>query len=221
MKIREKGCLADIVILTDTVLGALKKILDMSKRRMSVLKIDNEPNDVQDEEGAERNPGKLLRKKILPISTGLPETERRNIRSMKLDSMPLPEAVELMIDEEGRGNRAIREHVTAIATLVEKITSAFRTGGRFFYVGAGTSGRLGILDASECPPTFKVPSHWVQGLVYDLYLAFSPNFCLFAGIIAGGTKAIQNSIEGAEDSVEDGQASIIDKDVCDKDVVLG
>jgi len=126
----------------------------------------------------------------------------------------------LMIEEEARGNRSLREHVSNIVTLVEQVTSAFRCGGRLFYVGAGTSGRLGILDASECPPTFKAPPHWVQGWCHSSRFRASLNI-LYTGIIAGGTKAIQASIEGAEDSVEDGKSSIMDKDVCDKDVVLG
>lgn len=221
-KIREKGCFADITILTDTVLGALKKILDLSKRRMSILKIDGEEAEDVEVEGEEQSidPSKTLREKILPLATGLAETEKRNIRSMNLSSMDLAEAVELMIEEESRGNRSLQEHVSSIVTLVEKVTSAFRCGGRLFYVGAGTSGRLGILDASECPPTFKAPPHWVQGRAFEHSFAHLSVF-LFIGIIAGGTKAIQTSIEGAEDSVEDGIASITDKDVCDKDVVLG
>lgn len=84
-------------------------------------------------------------------------------RSMGLSSMATAEAVELMIDEEARSNRALREHVSAFVALIERITTAFKAGGRLLYVGAGTSGRLGILDASECPPTFKAPPHWVQG----------------------------------------------------------
>ena len=233
-KIREKSCLADITILTDTVLGALMKIINMNNRRLSILKINSENGkdstrneNVMDMLPVDLEHHKLLRKKILPISTGLPETEKRNLRSMKLSSMDLAEAVEMMIEEEARGNRSLQEHVSGIVTLVKKITSAFRCGGRLFYIGAGTSGRLGILDASECPPTFKAPPHWVQGR--DLYLYFhcgiNNNHSLLTkipkGIIAGGTKAIQNSIEGAEDSVEDGMSSVIDKDVCDKDVVLG
>lgn len=201
-QLRAKGCLADVTLVTDTVLGALKKVAGGGgegggeKVVSPGLKTDTEEKSSSDQP-------RPLRDTILPIATGLAETERRNLRSMRLSSMPTAEAVELMIEEEGRANRALREHVSSLVLLIERITAAFQAGGRLLYVGAGTSGRLGILDASECPPTFKAPPHWVQG------------------IIAGGTKAIQSSIEGAEDSVEDGIAAIIDKDVCDKDVVVG
>lgn len=150
-----------MTLVTDTVLGALKKIIDPTKQQMSVLKVDGVETKAEYE--SDTTLSGPLREKILPIPTGLAETEKRNLRSMKLSSMPLAEAVELMIDEESRSNRSLREHVSSLVLLIEKVTSAFRSGGRLFYVGAGTSGRLGILDASECPPTFKAPQHWVQG----------------------------------------------------------
>lgn len=203
-KIRQKGCLADVIIIKDTVLGALKMVIDIGERRLAELRIKEYSASAENEHvNDETVSSNSLRDQILPISTGLSETEKRNSRSMKLCSMPIAEAVELMIDEESRSNRILKEHVSSFVTLIKRITNAFQNGGRLFYVGAGTSGRLGILDASECPPTFKAPPHWVQG------------------IIAGGTKAIQSAIEGAEDSLEDGIDSIIEKDVCDKDVVIG
>ena len=139
----------------------------------------------------------------LPLSRGLSPTEQRNPRSLKLDRLSLSRAVALMIDEESRIGKALRAERRKIQRGVELVVAAFRRGGRLFYVGAGTSGRLGVLDAAECPPTFRVPPERVQG------------------IIAGGLEALWRSVEGAEDSAQAGAAAIGYRGVNERDVVVG
>src|SRR5256885_6101410 len=95
----------------------------------------------------------------------LPPTERRNPRSMKLDQMPLTAAIELMLSEEASVPAKLRAEHKKIEKVIIGITRALRLGGRLFYVGAGTSGRLGVLDASECPPTFGTTPEQVQGII--------------------------------------------------------
>jgi len=130
-------------------------------------------------------------------------TEQRNPRSEKLDTMPLEDAVTLMLREDSRVPRALLAERTDIVWVVEKIIAAFKKGGRLFYVGAGTSGRLGVLDASECPPTFRVPREQVQGL------------------IAGGQTALWNAVEGAEDDVKAGASAVEHRRIGKNDVVIG
>lgn len=130
-------------------------------------------------------------------------TEQRNPRSMHLDRLPLARAVELMIEEDQRIAAALRRHRAQIVQAIRLIVRALRRGGRLFYVGAGTSGRLGVLDASECPPTFNVSPDTVQG------------------IIAGGQTALWRSIEGAEDDVVAGAHAIQFRGVGPRDVVVG
>jgi N-acetylmuramic acid 6-phosphate etherase len=140
---------------------------------------------------------------LAPVSRGLSPTEERNPRSHKLDQLSLARAVALMIDEESRIGMALRAERRKIQRSVEIVVAAFRRGGRLFYVGAGTSGRLGVLDAAECPPTFRVPPERVQG------------------IIAGGQAALWRSAEGAEDSTQAGAAAIAYRGVNERDVVVG
>lgn len=130
-------------------------------------------------------------------------TEQRNPRSMSLDTLSIDDAVALMLDEDRRVPRALLAQRAAIAKGVSLIVRAFRRGGRLFYVGAGTSGRLGVLDASECPPTFNTPPDMVQG------------------IIAGGTTALWTAIEGAEDDAGAGGRAIDARGVGKADVVVG
>ena len=133
----------------------------------------------------------------------LAPTERRNPRSTNLDRMPIARAIELMASEDARIPKAILEWRGEIAKAVTMVAGAFRRGGRLFYVGAGTSGRLGVLDASECPPTFRTPPELVQG------------------IIAGGAPALSRSVEGAEDDAEAGAEAIKARKVNARDVVVG
>jgi N-acetylmuramic acid 6-phosphate etherase len=116
-----------------------------------------------------------------PDYAALP-TEGENPRSAMLDSLPAEEVVKLMLDEEASGMRAVRARSEEIAEAARLISERLAAGGRLIYVGAGTSGRLGTLDAAECVPTFGVPPS------------------LVVGIIAGGPVALTRSVEGAEDN---------------------
>jgi N-acetylmuramic acid 6-phosphate etherase len=140
---------------------------------------------------------------ILPICGALPATEELNPRSRNLDRMSLARAVALMIEEESAAGAAIFKERRKIQRAVEMIAHALGHGGRLFYAGAGTSGRLGILDASECPPTFRLPPDRVQG------------------IIAGGRAALWQSVEGAEDDAAAGAAALVHRGVKTRDVVVG
>ena len=140
---------------------------------------------------------------IPPTSKALPPTEERNPRSRNLDRMSLAGAVALMIREESSVGPAIFKERRNIERAVRMIAQSLRQGGRLFYAGAGTSGRLGILDASECPPTFRLPPDRVQG------------------IIAGGRAAIWKSVEGAEDDAAAGASAIAHRGVKTNDVVVG
>lgn len=111
-------------------------------------------------------------------------TEQRNPDSEAIDALSALEIVELMNREDARVAEAVGRQATAIAAAVERIVERLRAGGRLIYLGAGTSGRLGVLDASECPPTFNTPAN------------------LVVGIIAGGHKALTEAIEGAEDRAD-------------------
>ncbi len=113
-----------------------------------------------------------------------PITERANPASARLDELPTRALVELMNDEDARVAPAVRGELDAIARAIDAIAERMRGGGRLLYLGAGTSGRLGVLDASECPPTFGIPAERVVGL------------------IAGGVAALTNAEEGAEDRGE-------------------
>ncbi len=133
----------------------------------------------------------------------LSTTEQRNPRSLKLDRMSVREAIDLMLSEDAKLPAAIRRERAAIEKLINLVVRAFKSGGRLLYVGAGTSGRLGVLDASECPPTFRTPPELVQG------------------IIAGGQPARWSAVEGAEDNTEAGGQAITFRGVSRKDVVVG
>jgi N-acetylmuramic acid 6-phosphate etherase len=139
----------------------------------------------------------------MPRSTRLSPTEQRNARSHNLDRLPIADAVQLMLSEEARVPRILMRWQMEIASAVELVASSFRKGGRLFYVGAGTSGRLGVLDASECPPTFRVTPKMVQG------------------IIAGGETALRKSVEGAEDDPAAGARAIRERKISPRDVVVG
>ncbi|MDO4431011.1 MAG: N-acetylmuramic acid 6-phosphate etherase [Lonepinella koalarum] len=130
-------------------------------------------------------------------------TEQRNPDSMNLDSLSALEIVSLINQEDRKVAEAVQSTLPQIAQAVEKIVTAFQRGGRLVYMGAGTSGRLGVLDASECPPTYGVPPEMV------------------VGIIAGGDRALRHPIEGAEDNP---QAAVVDLqhiDFSEKDVLVG
>ena len=130
-------------------------------------------------------------------------TEQRNLNSMQLDSLSAQELVALINREDQQVALAVEKCLPQIASAVEKIVAAFEHGGRLVYVGAGTSGRLGVLDASECPPTYGVKPEMVVGL------------------IAGGDHALRHPIEGAEDNMQQGQADLEEIGFSAQDVLVG
>ncbi|HET9983640.1 MAG TPA: N-acetylmuramic acid 6-phosphate etherase [Longimicrobiales bacterium] len=130
-------------------------------------------------------------------------TEQRNPRSMRIDQLTPLEIVDLINAEDRMVAEAVHEEREQIARCIEMVVDSFRRGGRLIYVGAGTSGRLGVLDASEMPPTYRTDPNMVQG------------------IIAGGLAALVKAQEGAEDHPEDGAAAIDERDVGPDDFVLG
>jgi N-acetylmuramic acid 6-phosphate etherase len=130
-------------------------------------------------------------------------SEARNPRTMQIDLMSSAEIVAAMNTEDARVAEAVSKILPEVAATVDCIVEAFKAGGRLIYMGAGTSGRLGVLDASECPPTFGVP----EGMV--------------VGLIAGGDRALRHPIEGAEDSREEGRRDLEKVNLSAKDVVVG
>lgn len=130
-------------------------------------------------------------------------TEQRNPESQSVDLMSPLEIVTLMNNQDKQVPQAIEKCLPQIAQAVEKIVTSFRNGGRLVYIGAGTSGRLGVLDASECPPTFGVSPEMVKG------------------IIAGGERALRHPIEGAEDNKQAGVEDLQAIHFSQKDVLVG
>ena len=130
-------------------------------------------------------------------------TEKQNPKSQDLDILSVDEILTVINKEDELVSKCIKKNIPIISKLIKKIIVQFNDNGRLFYVGCGTSGRLGILDAAECPPTFNVKSN------------------LFNGIIAGGYGALVKSIENAEDSTYNGEKSIIDANVNKNDIVIG
>ena len=130
-------------------------------------------------------------------------TEQRNPNSKHVDSLSALEIVQLMNEEDKQVPLAIEKCLSQIAQAVECIVAAFQQGGRLVYIGAGTSGRLGVLDASECPPTFGVSPEMVKG------------------IIAGGERALRHPIEGAEDSKSQAVVDLQTIQFSSKDVLVG
>ena len=130
-------------------------------------------------------------------------TEQINHRSVDIAAMSAGEMVDLFVDEEKEVEKALASQRSRIAAAIETVANAFRGDGRLFYIGAGTSGRLGVLDASEIPPTFGEPPHRVQA------------------IMAGGVNALHSSVEGAEDNAEQGKLGVLERGVTANDVVCG
>ncbi len=131
------------------------------------------------------------------------KTEQRNQKTTHIDKMSSLEIVNVMNEENLVCVRAVEAESDNIALAIDAAAKAIMNGGRLIYMGAGTSGRLGVLDASECPPTFGVP----QGLV--------------VGIIAGGDERLRSAGEGAEDSGEAGVNDLKNIALCEKDIVCG
>src|SRR5439155_16510235 len=130
-------------------------------------------------------------------------TEQRNPRSADLEKMSAQQLVEVFVEEEKFIQEALRAAIGELTKAIEIVAESLRNGGRLFYFGAGTSGRIGVLDASECPPTFGANPTLVQGFV------------------AGGDVALRSSIEGAEDDPATGQRDLEAASVGGNDVVVG
>jgi len=133
----------------------------------------------------------------------LMETEQRNPLSYRIDSKSTLEILDIINAEDKRVPFAVEAAIPRIATIVDDVVDSFNRGGRLFYIGAGTSGRLGVLDASECPPTYGVDPSMVQG------------------IIAGGPKALTTSVEWAEDDGPAGIETLKSHDFSPVDVLIG
>jgi N-acetylmuramic acid 6-phosphate etherase len=130
-------------------------------------------------------------------------SEERNPRTMDIDLLPTIDVLRKINDEDKLVAHAVERVIPEIAAVVDRTIAAFRQGGRLIYMGAGTSGRIGVLDASECPPTFSVPATMVVGL------------------IAGGYSALLKATEGAEDSQTKGAEALADIELTSRDVVVG
>jgi N-acetylmuramic acid 6-phosphate etherase len=130
-------------------------------------------------------------------------TEQRNVKSLLIDRINTKEILEIINQEDQTVAYEIKKYIPVIEKVVNSIVSGIKKGGRLFYIGAGTSGRIGILDASECPPTYGTPPELVQA------------------IIAGGEAAILHAVEGAEDDENLGVLDIGKKNIGKNDVVVG
>jgi N-acetylmuramic acid 6-phosphate etherase len=130
-------------------------------------------------------------------------TEQRNPASMDIDAQPTTEILRIINSEDKRVAVAVEAELDYIGRAVDIVVRSLKDGGRLLYAGAGTSGRLGVLDAAECPPTYGTPPEMVQGM------------------IAGGERAMFRSQEGAEDKQENGGSDVDERGVCSRDVVCG
>ena len=130
-------------------------------------------------------------------------TEQRNKNTMHIPEMSTADMMRVMQEENKRAAEALDSELDAIGAAVDAISERMKRGGRLFYIGCGTSGRLGVLDASECPPTYGVPKE------------------LVVGIIAGGDYALRNAIEGAEDNAELGAQTIKEHNLTELDSLVG
>ena len=136
-------------------------------------------------------------------SRGDLNTEQQNTKSLNIDSVSVEKVLQTINQEDQTVAQAVKKAIPEIESVVHLTTGSMREGGRVFYIGAGTSGRLGVLDASEIPPTYSAPEKW------------------FIGIIAGGDRALRKSIEGAEDQPESAVKDLDPFGINDKDVVIG
>ena len=131
------------------------------------------------------------------------KTEMRNPDTYEIDRMSASEMIKIINNENSKVTLAVEAALPQIAAVCDAVADAIKSGGRIFYIGSGTSGRLAVCDAAECPPTF--------GVSYDL----------FNGIIAGGEKCMFKAAENAEDNPEAGVNDLKSRDFCDKDILIG
>ena len=139
----------------------------------------------------------------MPKQPSAPVTEQRNPASTALDALDTVGILEAIQQQDAAVPAAVRAEIPAIARAVEAVVNALRRGGRLFYVGAGTSGRLGVLDAAECPPTFGVSRKTIQA------------------VLAGGTSALTHAAEAAEDDAAQGRRDLSRRRLGPRDVVIG
>jgi len=130
-------------------------------------------------------------------------TEMQNEASMNIDEMKVDEILQLINNEDKQVPLAVEKAIPEIGQFVNKVVQSFKKGGKLYYIGAGTSGRLGVLDASEIPPTFSAPNSLVQG------------------IMCGGLAALVTAVEGAEDEYDEGVKIVDVRGITDKDCLLG
>ena len=130
-------------------------------------------------------------------------TEKQNQNSLDIDKKSIDDIIKIINNEDSKIHTAINNIIPEISAFTEDVIKCLKTNGRLFYIGAGTSGRLGVLDASECPPTYNTDPKMVQGL------------------IAGGIRALVNSVEGAEDDTDKGKSIIEKLKIGKNDIILG
>ena len=130
-------------------------------------------------------------------------TEEKNINSIDIDKKNIDEILSIINKEDTIVSQAVKKSIPKISLFIEDVIKKINQSGRLVYIGSGTSGRLGVLDASECPPTFGVSKDLVQG------------------VIAGGDKALKESVEGAEDSIVDSVSDLKKLNLNSKDIILG
>lgn len=130
-------------------------------------------------------------------------TEKRNDQSVNIDNMSTKSILTIINEEDKSVANSVQDVLEEVEKAVNAVFTSLKSGGRLFYIGAGTSGRLGILDAVECPPTFGTSPHLVQA------------------IMAGGLNAFEKAVEGAEDSTEKGKEDLMEKSLSSNDVVIG
>jgi N-acetylmuramic acid 6-phosphate etherase len=130
-------------------------------------------------------------------------TEKQNPNSMDIDQKSIEEIVKIINNDDATIHHAVQKSISEISDFIHSTVECFKKGGRLFYIGAGTSGRLGVLDASECPPTFRTKPDLVQG------------------IIAGGNEALIKSVEGAEDDPVLGKQIVDELNIGQHDIILG
>ena len=130
-------------------------------------------------------------------------TEKQNPKTKKIGLLSIKEILKIINDEDNSIAKSVSKEIVKIELLIIDLVESIKKGGKLFYIGCGTSGRLGVLDAAECPPTFSTSSDLVQG------------------IIAGGDKALRKSVENAEDSIQAGKDIINEKRISNKDGVIG
>lgn len=208
---------AGSVILKQAAFG--KKIASLIRKefaRAVVMPLEREAAwgaiEIARSRGSEETPGSKQRREtrdkaqsyyVPDFQPAASPTEQRNPKSARFHELSTKRMVELMLETETETVPALRKEQKAILRAVELAVETLKRDGRIFYVGAGTSGRLGILDASECPPTFRASPEMIQG------------------IIAGGQRAIWQAVEGAEDDADAGARAVESRAVKAKDLVVG